>query len=348
MNWWQPHNFNEKRRYLDGRAQVIKALRGFFDDNEFTEVDTPVLQVCPVMDTHIHAFRTDLKNLDLSHRKTMYLQTSPEFDMKKLLVAGMERIYQICPVFRNAEGSSLHSTEFTLLEWYRAGADYRMLMDDSVDILRSIAGKMDIQYYTYKGKTSDPFKEWQIISVRDAFTKFANIDLALYLDDVSGFSNVIAELGVRVTAEDSWDDLFHAVMAEKIEPYLGVGVPTILYDYPVSMAALSRKKMDDPRFAERFEVYVCGVELANAYSELTDAQEQRTRYKAEMALKQTLYGEIYPPDENFFAALEHGLPESAGIALGVDRLVMLSLGAENINDVLWAPVQTDVATLFRT
>ncbi|PCI56801.1 MAG: EF-P lysine aminoacylase GenX [Alphaproteobacteria bacterium] len=341
MSWWLPHNFAEKRPYLERRARVIRALRRFFDDSDFTEVDTPILQVCPVMDTHIHAFRTNLKNLDLSQRKTMYLQTSPEFDMKKLLVAGMEKIYQICPVFRNAEGSALHSPEFTLLEWYRVGVDYRRLMDDSVDILRSIAESVGIQNYTHKGKTSDPFKEWQRISVCDAFMKFTDIDLALYLDDRLGFSTEVSALGVRVTAEDSWDDLFHAVMAEKIEPYLGVGVPTILYDYPVSMAALSRRKPDDPRFAERFELYVCGVELANAYSELTDAAEQRARYKAEMALKQELYGETYPPDEEFFAALEHGLPESAGIALGVDRLVMLSVGADNIDDVLWAPVQTD-------
>lgn len=339
MSWWLPHKFAGKRPYLEGRARVIKALRRFFDDRNFTEVDTPILQVCPVMDTHIHAFSTDLKNLDLSHRKTMYLQTSPEFDMKKLLVAGMENIYQICPVFRNAEGSALHSPEFTLLEWYRAGADYRTLMDDSVDILLCIADSLGIQNYTYQGKTSDPYKESQRISVCDAFMKFTKIDLALYMDDISGFYDAIAALDIRVRAEDSWDDLFHAVMAEKIEPYLGVGVPTILYDYPISMAALSRKKPDDPRFAERFELYVCGVELANAYSELTDATEQRTRYKAEMTLKQKLYGETYPPDEEFFAALEYGLPESAGIALGVDRLVMLSIGADNINNVLWSPIQ---------
>ncbi|PCJ96026.1 MAG: EF-P lysine aminoacylase GenX [Zetaproteobacteria bacterium] len=341
MSWWLPHNFAEKRHNLEGRARVIKALRSFFDDQEFTEVDTPILQVCPVMDTHIHAFRTDLKNLDLSQRKTMYLQTSPEFDMKKLLVAGMEKIYQICPVFRNAEGSTLHSPEFTLLEWYRVGVNYRTLMDDSVDILRSIADSLCIQKYTYKGKTSDPFKDWDIISVCDAFIKFSKIDLSLYLDDTDSFSEAVAGIGIRVATDDSWDDLFHAVMAEKIEPYLGFDVPTILYDYPVSMAALARKKLDDPRFAERFELYVCGVEIANAYSELTDAAEQRRRYKSEMALKQELYGEVYPPDEEFFAALEHGLPESAGIALGVDRLVMLSLGAQNIDDVLWAPLQMD-------
>ena len=157
MSWWLPHNFSEKRHNLESRARVIKALRSFFDDQEFTEVDTPISQVCPVMDTHIHAFRTDLKNLDLSQRKTMYLQTSPEFDMKKLLVAGMEKIYQICPVFRNAEDSALHSPEYTLLEWYRVGVNYRTLMDDSMDILRGIAEKLGIQNYTYKEKTSDPF-----------------------------------------------------------------------------------------------------------------------------------------------------------------------------------------------
>ncbi len=341
MNWWQPHIFEEKQRYLRGRAQVIKAFRLFFDGNNFTEVDTPILQVCPVMDTHIHAFSTELKGLDLSKKKDMYLQTSPEFDMKKLLVAGMDNIYQICPVFRNAEGSDLHSPEFTLLEWYRAGADYNALMDDSVDILRHVAKTMMIKNYTYQGKTCDPFLDWQKISVCGAFSKYADIDLSLCLGDKSKFSDAAKAIDVRVTKEDSWDDIFHAIMAEKIEPYLGIDTPTILYDYPISMAALSRKSSNDPIFAERFELYVCGVELANAYSELTDVTEQRSRYEKEMSLKQSLYGERYPADDDFFRALEYGMTDSAGIALGVDRLVMLAVGASNIKDVLWAPVQVD-------
>ncbi len=338
MNWWQPHNFEKRRKNLEQRSQIIKALRRFFDDQDFIEIETPILQICPSMDAHIHGFETDLLDIDCSHKKSMYLHTSPEFDMKKLLVAGMPKIYQICHVFRNAERSRLHSPEFTLLEWYRAGNDYTVLMDDCIDILQKIAEILNIKNYTYQGIKSDPYKEWQKISVTQAFKKYADIDLIDVLDDINSFSNFAQNIGVRVIKSDSWEDIFHAIMAEKIEPYLGAGAPTILYDYPVSMAALSRKKSSNPRFAERFELYVCGVELANAFSELTDAKEQRERYIQEMELKKKLYGKIYPADEEFFAALDYGMPESAGIALGIDRLVMLACGAENIDDVQWVEV----------
>ncbi len=339
-HWWLPHNFEKRRPYLEKRTQIIKALRTYFDDRNFTEVQTPILQICPTMDTHIHAFQTNLKNPDLTIRNEMYLQTSPEFDMKKLLVAGMKNIYQICPVFRNAEQTKRHTPEFTMLEWYRAGENYQTLMDDSVDILRNIAQTLGIETYTHNGITANPFEDWHIISVSDAFREYANIDLPIYINNVEDFSNVVSKQNTRISKTDQWDDIFHAVMAEKIEPHLGKDVPTILYDYPASMAALSRKKQFDPRFAERFEIYVCGVELANAFSELTDAQEQRERYNAEMAQKQKLYGETYPPDEEFFKALKHGMPESAGIAMGIDRLIMLATNADTIDQVQWAPIQS--------
>lgn len=335
MSWWQPAEFEKKRAFLEARTRIIRDIRGFFEDSGFTEVQTPALQVCPTMDTHIHAFRTELKDVDLSYKRDFYLHTSPEFDMKKLLVAGMERIYQICPVYRNAEGSRLHSPEFILLEWYRAGGDYTAMMDDCVDLLHIIAEKLGISHYTHRGIACDPFGEWQRISVAEAFAHYAGIDLPACLDDLAAFSVEAQNAGIRVAETDHWDDVFHAVMAEKIEPYLGRDVPAILYDYPASMAALSRRKGSDPRFAERFELYVCGIELANAFSELTDATEQRARFKAEMATKKALYGESYPPDEDFFRALEYGLPESGGIALGVDRLVMLATGAEEITQVIW-------------
>ena len=341
MSWWLPHNFKNKRKNLEKRSQIITALRRFFDDQGFTEVHTPALQVCPTIDAHIHGFQTNLRAVDMSHKRVMYLQTSPEFDMKKLLVAGMEKIYQICPVFRDAEGSKLHSPEFMLLEWYRSGSNYEKLMDDSVDILRYVAESIGVQEFSYVDKICDPFKATEKLSVSDAFLRFFEIDLSLYLNDLDSFSKVISNKGVRVVDSDGWDDVFHAAMAERIEPNLGIGAPTILYDYPVSMAALSKKGSSDPRFAERFELYMCGIELANAFSELTDAKEQRERYENDMKLKQELYNESYPADEEFFAALEHGMPESAGIALGVDRLVMLACGAEMIEQVLWAPVQTD-------
>jgi lysyl-tRNA synthetase class 2 len=334
-----PHRFAEKRLFLEARGAVLRALRAYFEGHGFAEVQTPALQVCPTMDAHIHGFRTELKGTDLQPLKTLYLHTSPEFDMKKLLVAGMERIYQICPVFRNGEGSRLHSPEFSLLEWYRAGADYTSLMTDCEDILRSVAQSLEVQAYQYRGKACDPFGEWQRISVAQAFDRYLGLDLAACLDNTPSFAAKLKGQGIRVVETDRWDDLFHAAMAEKIEPCLGMETPCILYDYPVSMAALSRRKPSDPRYAERFELYVCGVELANAFSELTDAAEQRARYVAEMKAKQELYGETYPIDEEFLKALEHGMPESAGIALGVDRLVMLATGAEHITQVLWAPVQ---------
>ena len=339
MNWWLPDNFEKKRLMLEKRAEVIKALRRFFEARDFTEVHTPALQICPVMDAHIHAFKTTLYGIGQSSAQEMYLHTSPEFDMKKLLATRIERIYQMCPVYRNREESSLHAPEFMLLEWYRSGTDYHALMEDCETLLSEIAQAVDITHYRYKDMSCNPYNPIERISVTEAFARYAGIDLLAYLEDRDSFAEAAKDIGIRVIVSDKWDDIFHAVMAEKIEPNLGQGVATILYDYPVSMASLSRRKPDDPRFAERFELYVCGVELANAFSELTDSVEQRARFKAEMALKKDLYGEEYPADEEFFAALDY-MPESAGSALGVERLIMLATNAQDINDVLWAPVQT--------
>lgn len=336
MNWWQPDNFAQKRPFLMKRMALHHAIRTFFTEQDFVEVVTPVLQVCPVMDAHIHGFKTTRKGVDLQDKETLYLQTSPEFDMKKLLVAGMPRIFQLCPVFRNGEGSRLHSHEFTMLEWYRSNADYTDIMTDTTELLGYCANKSGVDTFKYHDKVCDPFKAVQKLSVNDAFIDMAGIQLDMYLEDTDAFAAAIKGQGIRVAEDDRWDDLFFRVMAEKIEPYLGMGVPTILYDYPVCMASLSRPKKHDPCFAERFELYVCGVELANAFSELTDADEQLARYHQEMDIKEKLYGERYPLDEEFIAALEYGLPESGGIALGVDRLAMLLTGAETIDQVLWA------------
>ena len=321
MTWFLPHNFAEKRPFLEKRMEIIRGMRRFFDDEGFYEVETPILQACPTFDTHIHGFAVE---------EGEYLRSSPEFDMKKLLVAGVENLYQIGANFRKREHSKLHRPEFTMVEWYRAGADYRVLMQDCHDLLRGLSDT-----YRFGGHVCDAHGVWDIVTVMEVFERYCGIDLAGCLDDVCAFAAEAERIGVRVVKGDAWDDIFHAVMADKIEPYLGMGAPCILYDYPILMAALSRPKVDDERFAERFEVYVCGVELANAFSELTDAAEQRRRFEVDMAAKQALYGVSYPPDEEFFAALEHGLPECAGIALGVDRLVMLACGVGDIGDVQW-------------
>ncbi|MCB9991818.1 MAG: EF-P lysine aminoacylase GenX [Rhodospirillales bacterium] len=333
--WWCTKSFAQKKAFLELRMLLIKAIRTYFDEQSFAEVETPILQVCPTVDTHIHGFATDLKGVDLQYERTLYLHTSPEFAMKKLMVAGMTQLYQICHVFRNCEGSRLHSPEFTMIEWYRAGADYNDIMEDCVGLLRACADKLGITHYRHRDAKCDPYAEWQKLSVTQAFADYADIDLCAYLEDTAAFSAAIEAKGIRVADDDRWDDLFFRVMAEKIEPYLGMDVPTFLYDYPVCMASLSRRKKTDPRFAERFELYVCGIELANAFSELTDPAEQEKRFHEDLATKKALYGETYPVDEDFLAALRHGLPESGGIALGIDRLVMLATGVDDIEQILW-------------
>lgn len=322
MAWWQPHKFEDKKPFLQARMAITRQIRAFFDDQGFWEVQTPVMQTMPGADVHIHAYRLE---------NGQYLHNSPEFAMKKLLVAGGSKIYQIGPVFRKEERTCLHSPEFTMVEWYRAGAGYQEIMADCEALLRGL----NVTKFRYNGRECDPHEPWLRLSVSAAFERYAGMDLAACLGDVPKFAAAAEQAGVRVIESDAWDDIFHAVMAAKIEPYLGDGAPCILYDYPAAMAALARKKPEDPRFAERFELYICGVELANGFGELADPAEQRARFEADMAEKERLYGERFPIDEDFLAALEHGMPESGGIALGVDRLVMLATDAKDISQVLW-------------
>lgn len=286
----------------------------------------------PSPDTHIHAFQTTKLSHSLKPRANLGLHTSPEIAMKKLLVARgqgdtQQRIYQICPVFRNAEDSSLHACEFTMLEWYRTHTDYTAMMDDCERMIKSLG----VTQYKHKDTTCDASNDWQRLTVADAFKTFTNIDINI---DLESFKAAAKNINVRTIESDTWDDVFHAIMAEKIEPNLGAGQPTILYAYPPSMAALA-KKTSHQNHAERFELYICGVELANAFSELTDAKEQRTRLQADMAQKKAIYGIDAPIDEDFINALEYGMPESSGCALGLDRLIMLACGADDIEDVLW-------------
>ena len=342
--WWRPDIHAKKSRHLAARGAVLGVTRAHFAAAGFVEVETPALQTSPGLEPHLQAFATEIVAPDRAARRRLYLHTSPEFTMKKLLVAGERRIFQLCKVFRNAERAATHHPEFTMLEWYRAEATYESIMDDCVALLRAALAAARRQRFSWRGVESDPFGAWQRVSVAEAFERYAGIDLVACMGedarhpDAARFAGVARARGIAAKDEDSWDDVFFRVFLERIEPHLGYPAPTILYDYPVSLAALARAKPDDGRFAERFEVYVCGLELANAFGELTDEAEQRARFEADMALKQRLYGERYPIDEDFLAALAAGMPESAGCALGFDRLIMLASGAESIEDVLWAPV----------
>lgn len=314
------------------------ALRGFFAEQGFMEVETSVLQVSPGNETHLHAPRTEIVRPDGS-RASRYLRTSPEFACKKLLAAGEPRIFEFARVFRDRERGDLHLPEFTMLEWYRAGAPYDAIMADTVVVIARAAQATGIGTFSFRGRTADPFAEPELLTVAGAFQRFAGIDLLSTISGDEGNRAALAQMAagkVRVAGDDTWSDIFSKVLVEHVEPHLGQGRLTILFEYPSPEAALARVKAGDPRVAERFEVYACGVELANGFGELTDAEEQRRRFTESMAEKQRRYGEAYPLDEDFLAAVA-AMPEASGVALGLDRLVMLASGATRIDQVVWTP-----------
>jgi lysyl-tRNA synthetase class 2 len=331
----------DRRPFLIGRNAIQAALRGYFAREDFMEVDTATLQVSPGNEAHLHAFATEAVTTD--GRKTpFYLHTSPEFACKKLLAAGERRIACFAHVYRNRERGPLHHPEFTMLEWYRAGESYESLMMDCVRILALAAETVKAARLGYRGGECDPFAGPERLSVAEAFERHAGIDLlaSVAADGSTDREHLASEMkrtGMRVSEDDGWADLFSRVLVEKVEPHLGFGRVTILDEYPVSEAALARPSARDPRVAERFELYACGVELANGFGELTDAAEQRRRFGIEMAEKARIYGETYPIDEDFLDALSI-MPEASGIALGFDRLAMLATGAPHIEHVLWASV----------
>jgi lysyl-tRNA synthetase class 2 len=336
--WWRPDIFARRRPMLELRSCLTAATRAFFSGRDFLEVETPILQISPGLEPHLMAFATELVSADQQSSKPLYLHTSPEFAMKKLLAAGLPRIFQLAHVFRNGERASTHHPEFTMLEWYRTGS-YDGILADTTDLLRTlavVAGKNEVMW---RGVACDLLAEPERLTVQHAFDRHAEgLDLLATVGDMPALIAEAARIGVRVGEGDRWDDLVLRILAERIEPFLGAGRPTFLTEYPVEMAALARVKPGDDRVAERVELYISGVEIANGFGELTDAEEQRRRFVADMDLKEALYGVRYPIDEDFLAALAQGIPDSAGMALGFDRLIMLLAGAEHIEDVLWAPV----------
>ena len=338
--WWATHVHSDRRPLLKARARIQASIRDHLLAQDFTEVDTAILQVSPGNETHLHAFATEL-NAPGGGVSRLYLHTSPEFACKKLLAAGERRIFQFARVFRNAERSALHHPEFTMLEWYRVEEPYGAVMDDCVDFLRRAAEAAGADRVTFRDGECDPFAEPERLSVAEAFRRFAGIDLLATLaghdTDRDGLVAAATAAGIRTAPDDTWSDVFSRVLEESIEPRLGFGRPIILTEYPAPEAALARPSPCDPRVAERFELFVCGVELANGFGELTDAAEQRRRFTTAMEAKQRLYGERYPLDEEFLAALAV-MPQASGCALGFDRLVMLVTGAPRIELVIWTPV----------
>ncbi len=340
--WWSPARYADIRPFLAARRAVTRAVRAWFDEQGFAEVETGILQVSPGNETHLHAPRTVLTGGNGTHA-TLYLRTSPEFACKKLLAAGEAKIFEFARVFRDRERGDLHLPEFTMLEWYRANASYDAVMADTVVVIAHAAQATGIERFAFRGKTADPFAEPELLTVAAAFERFAGIDLLATIADGEGDRAALAAAAtgrVRITDDDTWSDIFSKILVEHIERNLGQGRLTVLFEYPVPEAALARAKPSDQRVAERFEVYACGVELANGFGELTDAREQRLRFTQAMDEKQRRYGERYPLDEDFLGAVAE-MPEASGVALGFDRLVMLASGALRINQVVWTPPAGD-------
>lgn len=337
---WAEDAHADRRPLLLARARITATLRAWFAAQDFVEVETAAMQVSPGNETHLHAFATELIGPDDS-RLHLYLRTSPEFACKKLLAAGEPRIVEFARVFRNRERGALHHPEFTMLEWYRANEPYEALMADCAAIMAETARAAGTKTFEYRGKVTDPFAEPERVTVAEAFGRHAEIDLLATVKGNEGDRALLAaaagKAGVQIAADDTWSDIFSRILAEKVEPQLGLGRATILHEYPLPLAALARPKAGSDKVAERFELYVCGVELANAFGELTDAKEQRRRFEVAMAEKKRIHGERYPMDEDFLAALAR-MPPASGIALGFDRLVMLATGAQRIDRVMWAPV----------
>jgi lysyl-tRNA synthetase class 2 len=338
--WWAPHVHADRRPFLTARNCIRDRLRAKFTEWNFTEVEASILQVSPGNEAHLHAFGTEIEHTG-GGRSRLYLHTSPEFACKKLLAAGERRIYEFARVFRNRERGALHHPEFTLLEWYRGEEPYEALMTDCTALMGLAAEAADTKEFSFRGRAADPFAPPERLSVAEAFDRYAAIDLLATLSgqepDRDDFAAQARQAGISLAKDDSWSDIFSRVLVERIEPRLGLGRATILDEYPTIEAALARPTPGDRRVAERFELYVCGVELANAFGELTDPAEQRRRFETEMAEKERVHGERYPVDEDFLAALAQ-MPPASGCALGFDRLVMLATGAARIEQVLWTPV----------
>jgi lysyl-tRNA synthetase class 2 len=299
--WWDRARHADRRGFLAMRAKIAAGVRAWFADQGFIEVEPAELVPSPGAEVHVGAFGSDGR----------YLHTSPEFAMKKLLAAGEEKIFFLGKCWRRGESGPLHAPEFTMLEWYRAGAPYEEVQQDCIALLRLAATATGTTALSWRDRVCDPFAAPETLTVRDAFARHA--------------PEPIAD-----------EDQFATALVNRVEPHLGIGAPTLLTEYPISQAALARPAPHDPSVAERFELYACGVELANGFGELNDPTEQRRRFNAAMDEKEKRYGERWPTDEDFLAALAH-MPPASGVALGFDRLVMLATGARHINDVLWTP-----------
>jgi elongation factor P--(R)-beta-lysine ligase len=335
----------DRREAARARAKLSAVVRAFFAERGYDEVETPCLVPAPGMEPHIDAFGASFTPEGGGAARPLWLHTSPEYAMKRLLAEGFPRIFQLARVFRNGEVSAAHNPEFTMLEFYRAEADYDAIMQDLESLVdraaRALAGDTRVRR---GGRELDLAAPFERLTVADAFARHVGIDLLACDGDAGRLRDALAGAGATGgRADDSFDDLFFRAFLERVEPALdATGRAVYVIDWPAPMAALSRLKPSDPRVAERFELYAGGLELANGFSELTDAAEQRRRLDEERSLRAKLGRSVYPLDERFLGAVGR-MPRAAGVAVGFDRLLMLLAGAEGIDDVLLFPAKDFLA-----
>lgn len=321
------------------REQVIKAIRTFFDEKQFHEVETPILIGNPPAESYLDVFQTTL--LDRTRHETpAYLSTSPEIALKKLIVAGIGNCYSITKSFRNGEtDSATHAPEFTILEWYRVNKTYVDIMDDCEELILHINTRLDHEtMLTYQNTSFDLSKKWKRVSVKDAFKQWAHVNLMDFFD-MKNAQHIATKKGYTVTASNTWEELYNQIFLNEVEPHLGVTTPTIIYDFPSAMGALCQTKSSDPRFVERFEFYIGGLELGDCYGELIDWKEQQTRFEKELLEVKRLKKTTYEYDHDFIDALQEGMPPTSGIAVGLDRLIMLFANTKTIQETQLFPYQ---------
>lgn len=333
---WHPESLAARLPFLRRRARLVAETRSFLADRGYQEVETPCLVPVPGMEVHLRAFRSEyLPHLGQGERRTLWLRTSPELALKRLLVAGAGPVFEFARVWRNGEQGPRHAPEFTMLEWYRPGLTLAGLMDETEDFVRAVCPAI----VAHDGLATNLALPFERITMQDAFARWCGgIDILGTEGDAARLHAAAARIGAAPRTNESWEDLFFRLLLERVEPRLGRERATFLTHWPAPQAALARRDPTDPRGALRFELFVAGMELANAFDELTDAAEQRARFVHDVAERRRLYGaEGWEVDEDFLAALEHGMPAGSGIALGFDRLAMLASGARRISDVLWLP-----------
>lgn len=347
-SWRELKNNPRLREIYRLRLKVIKLIREFFWSQGYDETDTPVAVRYPGQEPYLNPIPIKLHDPD-GREQRFYLQTSPEFAMKKLLAAGFDKIFQICRCFRDYEEfGGLHNTEFTMVEWYRAPGQLEEIEQDTEKLFKVIAKELGRQTVSYRERLVDLMGKWEKASLRELWRKYSGVDLDNYLQ-TANLRELARDKGYKVVADDSYEDLFYKIFLNEIEPNLGWPQPIFVHDYPANMCSLSRRCEYDPKYAERFELYIGGLELANAFGELTEADKQREKLEVDKRKREQLGKEVYPIDPEFIQALRSGIATglsveiprngtAAGIALGVDRMVLLLSGANDINEVIFQSV----------